>query len=205
MCRSSSTCGGARVRRLLLAIVLVLPVSAAAPAWWTAFLKTPGLESRFRQESDSAVFGTLAREGRLALARGARLKVTYEGGLTVTCDGKHLVQYDPDTRTAQKVELTRAVRDFPLLGILLDPTRLERLYRLEARGPEALRLVPRQTGLPDLVATGKKGSLHSLEWTDGTGARQVLRLLDPRPISNPDPTAFRTQVPAGTRWATPND
>ncbi len=205
MCRSSSTCGGARVRRLLLSIVLVLPVSAAAPAWWTAFLKTPGLESRFRQESDSAVFGTLAREGRLALARGARLKVTYEGGLTVTCDGKHLVQYDPDTRTAQKVELTRAVRDFPLLGILLDPTRLERLYRLEARGPEALRLVPRQTGLPELVATGKKGSLHSLEWTDGTGARQVLRLLDPRPISNPDPTAFRTQVPAGTRWATPND
>jgi len=192
------------VRRLLLAIVLVLPVSAAAPAWWTAFLKTPGLESRFRQESDSAVFGTLAREGRLALARGARLKVTYEGGLTVTCDGKHLVQYDPDTRTAQKVELTRAVRDFPLLGILLDPTRLERLYRLEAWGPEALRLVPRQTGLPELVATGKKGSLHSLEWTDGTGARQVLRLLDPRPISNPDPTAFRTQVPAGTRWATPN-
>jgi outer membrane lipoprotein-sorting protein len=187
-----------------LFLVAALPAWAAAPTWWTAFTKMPALESRFRQESDSAVFGKLAREGRLALARGGRLKVSYAGGLTVTCDGRHLVQYDPDTRTAQRVELARAVRDFPLLGILLDPARLERLYRLEVYGGETLKLVPKDAGLPELKATGRKGLLRSLEWTDPTGARQKLELLDPRVPAALAPGTFRLEVPPGTRWSTPN-
>ena len=96
------------MRRLLLPILLVLPLGAAAPTWWTAFLSTPGLESRFRQESDSLIWGKLSQEGRLALARGGRLRVAYARGLTVTCDGRSLVQYDPDTRTAQRLALTQA-------------------------------------------------------------------------------------------------
>ena len=189
-----------------LAFVLLAPVPAVAalPAWWTAFSRMQALESRFRQESDSLVFGKLARQGRLALARGGRLNVAYEGGLTVTCDGRHLVQYDPDTRTAQRMELTRAVRDFPLLGILLDPARLDRLYRAESLGAETLRLMPKESGLPELKATGRNGLLRSLEWTDPTGARQKLELLDPRASAGLPPATFRPQVPAGTRWATPN-
>ena len=191
--------------RLPLLLCLALTQGhTAVPGWWTAFSKMPPMESRFRQESDSAVFGKLAREGRLALARGGRLRVAYAGGLTVTCDGRHLVQYDPDTRTAQKVELARAVRDFPLLGILLDPSRLDRLYRLDSPGGEVVKLVPKESGLPELKATGRKGLLHTLEWTDPTGARQKLELLDPRSPSNLPPTTFQPQVPAGTRWSTPN-
>ncbi len=191
-----------RLSHLLL--VAALPAWAAAPTWWIAFTKMPALESRFRQESDSAVFGKLAREGRLTLARGGRLKVSYAGGLTVTCDGRHLVQYDPDTRTAQRVELARAVRDFPLLGILLDPARLERLYRFEVFGGETLKLLPKEAGLPELKATGRKGLLRTLEWTDPTGARQKLELLDPRVPASLAPGTFRIEVPAGTRWSTPN-
>ena len=187
-----------------LLLVATLPAWAAAPGWWTAFTRMSGLESRFRQESDSAVFGKLSREGHLALARGGRLKVSYSGGLTVTCDGQHLVQYDPDTRTAQRVELARAVRDFPLLGILLDPARLERLYRTEVFGGETLKLLPKETGLPELKATGRKGLLHTLEWTDPTGARQKLELLDPKAPATLPAGTFRLQVPAGTRWSTPN-
>jgi outer membrane lipoprotein-sorting protein len=164
----------------------------------------PALESRFRQESDSLVFGKLSRQGRLLLATGGRLKVTYDGGLTVTCDGRHLVQYDPDTRTAQRVELARAVRDFPLLGVLLDPARLDRLYRIDVFGGETVKLTPREAGLPDLKVTGRRNLLHALEWTDPTGARQRLELLDPRSPATLPPSAFRTQVPAGTRWSTPN-
>ena len=174
------------------------------PGWWTSFSRLPALESRFRQESESAVFGKLAREGRLALAKGGRLKVTYEGGLTITCDGRHLVQYDPDTRTAQRMELARAVRDFPLLGILLDPARLDRLYRVDAFGGETVKLTPREGGLPDLKATGRSGLLHTLEWTDPTGARQKLELLNPKAPAVLDPGIFHPQVPAGTRWSTPN-
>lgn len=174
------------------------------PGWWVAFSRMPSLESRFRQESDSLVFGKLAREGRLSLARGGRLRVTYEGGLTVTCDGRYLVQYDPDTRTAQRVELARAVRDFPLLGILLDPARLDRLYRMESLGGEAVKLLPREAGLPELKATGRHGLLRTLEWTDPTGARQKLELLDPKSPVKLAPGTFRLQVPANTRWSTPN-
>jgi outer membrane lipoprotein-sorting protein len=190
--------------RLPLLFAAALPAFAAMPGWWTAFTRMPALESRFLQESDSAVFGKLSRQGRLALARGGRLKVTYEGGLTVTCDGRQLVQYDPDTRTAQRMELARAVRDFPLLGILLDPARLDRLYRIQAFGGETLRLSPREAGLPDLKATGRAGLLHTLEWTDPTGARQKLELLDPKAPAGLPRDTFRPQVPAGTRWSTPN-
>ncbi len=187
-----------------LVLVAALPAWGAVPTWWTAFTRVPALESRFGQESDSAVFGKLAREGRLAMGRGGRLKVSYQGGLTVTCDGRYLVQYDPDTRTAQRVELARAVRDFPLLGILLEPARLERLYRLQVYGGETLKLVPKEAGLPELKATGRNGLLRTLEWTDPTGARQKLELLDPRIPASLAPGTFRIEVPAGTRWSTPN-
>lgn len=192
------------MRYLALLWLLAAPALAALPGWWTAFTRMPALESRFRQESESLVFGKLAREGELLLARGGRLRVAYAGGLTVTCDGRQLVQYDADTRTAQRVELARAVRDFPLLGILLEPARLERLYRVKSLDGEALRLLPREPGLPELKATGRKGLLRTLEWTDPTGARQKLELLDPRTPRTPTAERFRPQVPAETRWATPN-
>jgi outer membrane lipoprotein-sorting protein len=193
-----------RFRDVCLLALVAAPLSAALPAWWTAFPKVPALASRFRQESDSAVFGKMAREGNLLLARGGRLKVTYDSGLTVTSDGRQLVQYDPDTRTAQRVELARAVRDFPLLGILLDPSRIEALYRVEALGGDAVRLVPKTPDVPALKATGRRGLLHNLEWTDPTGAHQRLELLDAKTPAAPGPGAFKPQVPAGTRWATPN-
>ena len=192
------------MRALALVAVLMTPLSAALPAWWTALPKAPILASRFRQESDSAVFGKLAREGELLLARGGKLRVAYDSGLRVTSDGRHLVQYDPDTRTAQRVELARAVRDFPLLGLLLDPARINQLYRAESIGNDAVKLVPRESGLPGLKATGRKGLLRTLEWTDPTGAQQRLELLDPKTPASVAPGIFKPQVPAGTRWATPN-
>lgn len=188
----------------MLAAVVAVHAPAAVPGWWSAFTRMTALESRFRQESESLVFGKLTREGHLVLARGGRLRVAYDGGLQVSCDGRHLVQYDPDTRTAQQVPLTLAVRDFPLLGVLLDPTHLARLYRVEPSSGDSLRLVPREAGLPGLQVSGRSGQLRRLEWTDPTGARQTLELLDPRTPSALSPGAFRPQVPSGTRWATPN-
>lgn len=192
-------------RLLGLLACATLPLAAALPAWWTAFPRVPAVSSRFRQESDSAVFGTLRREGSLLLARGGRLRVAYDAGLLVASDGRHLVQYDPDTRTAQRIELARAVRDFPLLGILLDPGRIGDLYRAESAEGETVRLVPKGADLPELKATGRAGLLKRLEWTDPTGARQRLELLDPKVPAPPKPSAFRLDLPAGTRWATRND
>lgn len=189
-----------RSRALCLPILLAAPLAAGLPAWWTAFPKVPALAGRFRQESDSAVFGKMSRQGSLLLARGGKLRVAYDSGLVVTSDGRHLVQYDPDTRTAQRVELARAVRDFPLLGILLDPARIGALYRAESAGGETVKLVPRAPDIPALQATGRRGLLHTLEWTDPTGARQRLELLDAKTPPAPSPSAFKAQVPAGTRW-----
>jgi outer membrane lipoprotein-sorting protein len=191
------------VRPILLVCLATLPAFAALPGWWMAFAKMPTMESRFRQESESLVFGKLSRQGHLALAKGGRLNVSYDGGLTIICDGRHLVQYDPDTRTAQRMELAQAVRDFPLLGILLDPARLNRLYRIDVFGGETVKLTPREAGLPDLKATGRKGLLHTLEWTDPSGAKQRLELLAPKLPGTLPPDLFHPQVPAGTRWSTP--
>jgi outer membrane lipoprotein-sorting protein len=182
-----------------------LHLSGAVPAWWSRFPKVPILESRFRQESESLVFGKLARTGTLVLAQGGRLRVAYEGGLTVTCDGHQLVQLDPDTRTAQRMPLPQAQQDFPLLNLLTDPAKIRVLYRVVELGGDALKLVPRQAGLPELKLTGRKGLLHSLQWTDQTGANQNLELLDPRTPASVPASLFKAQIPAGTRWATPND
>ena len=165
----------------------------------------PALASRFRQESDSAVFGKMALEGNLLLARGGRLKVAYDSGLTVTSGRTPPAALPLDTRTAQRVDLARAVPgDFPLLGILLDPSRIEALYRVESLGGDAVKLVPKAPDVPALKAIGRKDSLHSLEWTDPTGARQRLELLDAKTPPLPGPDTFKAQVPVGTRWATPN-
>jgi outer membrane lipoprotein-sorting protein len=174
------------------------------PAWWVAFPKVPVLESRFRQESDSLVFGKLTRQGTLVLAKGGRLRVAYEGGLTVTCDGVQLVQVDPDTRTAQGMPLAQAQQEFPLLNLLTNPARLRALYQVEVLAEDALKLVPRSAGLPELHATGRKGLLASLAWTDPTGARQTMLLLDPKTPASVPSSVFKAQIPPGTRWATPN-
>ena len=50
------------MRLPILVWLAVSPCLASMPAWWTAFAQKPSLESRFRQESDSLVFGKLARQ-----------------------------------------------------------------------------------------------------------------------------------------------
>lgn len=191
------------MRRLFLTWVVTASAWSSAPSWWVGFLAHPALESRFRQESESLVFGKLSRQGSLVLASGGRLRVVYETGLTVVCDGRHLVQYDPDTRTAQRVELARAVRDFPLLGLLLDPAGLERLYRMDVSG-DVVRLLPKEAGLPAVRVTGRQGRLRGITWTDPSGANQSLELLAPKTPSARPSGVFTFLPPAGTRWSTPN-
>lgn len=188
------------MRRLLL-LAAALPAFAGLPAWWRALPSQPALSARFAQESDSAVFGKLSQRGTLLLARGGRLRVTYASGLLVVSDGRQLVQYDPDTRTAQGVDLQEALKDYPLLGLLLDPRRLDRLYRAEAEGSESVRLKPRLAGLPEVLAEGRRGLLSAISWTDPTGARQRLVLEDPAVPPPPPAAAFRFDPPPGTRWA----
>lgn len=185
-------------------MLAVLPVSAGVPAWWRDLPKQPALSARFIQESESAVFGNLRREGRLLIGRGGKLRATYDSGLLVVSDGRRLTQYDPDTRTAQRVELARAVRDYPLLGLLLDPARVETLFRVEPLADGRIRLHPKEAGLPAIDVEGRNGLLRAIVWTDPTGARQRLELVDATLPTAPAPAVFKFQPPEGTRWATPN-
>lgn len=179
---------------------MAVPCAAALPAWWRDLPRQPALAARFTQESDSAVFGKLRQTGTLVLARGGRLRLDYGSGLRVLADGRQLVQYDPDTRTAQRMDLAQAVRDFPLLGLLLEPARVEALFRVEPLPGDAVRLVPRGPDLPEVRVEGRNGLLRALVWTDPTGARQRLELLDPRVPPRPTPETFRFVPPKGTRW-----
>ena len=173
---------------------------ASLPGWWKAMAALPGLECRFTQSSESAVFGKLTRTGRLQKASGGRLRVAYASGLLLVSDGASLVHYDPEARTAQRLELTAAVLDMPLLNLLVDPGALPESYVLEPAGLDALRLRPRRAGLPDVLVEGRGQCATRLRWKDGTGAEQELRLQDPRVVPGIAAATFRFDAPKGTRW-----
>lgn len=182
---------------------IVSPLRGAPPAWWRALPRQQALSARFVQESDSAVFGKLSQRGALVLAQGGRLRVSYDSGLLVVSDGRTLTQYDPDTRTAQRIALGEALRAFPLLGLLLEPSRIGVIYRVEALPDGTVLLHPREAGLPEVRVAGRNGLLHTLAWTDGTGAHQRMELEDARTPAHPPAGAFRFDPPKGTRWVSP--
>ena len=185
----------------LLVLAAGAALAAQAPAWWVRLQARPSLEAAFLQEGDSAVFGKVTRRGRLTLAPGGRLRVAYERGLLLVSDGKRLVQYDPDTRSAQWLELSKALGEAPLLTLLLDPSQVTRHFKVEA-GPGRVKLVPKDRGLPALEAEGAGDWPERFTWTDATGARQVLRLEHPK-AATAGPDTFRFAPPAGTRWVKP--
>jgi outer membrane lipoprotein-sorting protein len=118
----------------------------------------------------------------------------------IVADGKTLVQFDPAARTAQRLDLAKAVADMPLLALLVEPRKVQEAFTVTPLGGNRLRLAPRSPGLPTLEAEGKGGFLTSLAWTDPTGARQVLRFTAPRVPAPFAEGRFSLQVPPGTRW-----
>ena len=174
-------------------------VRPALPAWWRQFSNLPNLESEFVQTSESAVFGTLRKQGRLAVARGGRLRVAYDKGLLLVSDGKRLIQYDPQTHTAQGLDLARAIGEFPLLNVLMDPRNLEKSYEVIGEGAK-LRLKPRHAGLPEVLVEGQGSFPTRIIWKDGTGAQQTLTLIHPTPASFLGAAKFKFDPPKGTRW-----
>lgn len=182
--------------------VLQAPRAAPAtlPGWWKALASLPGLEARFSQASQSDVFGCMVRKGSLRTARGGRLRVAYDSGLLLVSDGRALVHYDPEARTAQRLELSAALLDMPLLNLLVDPAALPDAYQLVPADGGAILLKPRRTGLPEVRVEGRGQAPTRLAWKDGTGAGQELRLEGAKPATAAPPGTFQFNPPKGTRW-----
>ena len=189
------------MKPLLCSLVAISVLQGAElPAWWKLLPNLARLESGFIQESESAVFGKLTKTGKLQLAKGGRLRVTYEKGMVLVSDGVHLTQYDPMARTAQRLELRSATKDMPLLNILVDPAALGAAYTIRAENGD-VQLEPRRKDLPKVLVEGRNGLLKRVTWTDATGAKQVLELTKPRvPGQDFPPAVFTFKAPAGTRW-----
>jgi len=181
------------------ALVAAAAPAAALPTWWTAFLRQPAFRARFTQDSESAVFGTVQRQGTLAVARGGRLRAAYDRGLVLVADGRDLVQYDPDTRTAQRWDLRAARSEVPLLALLMDPASVSAHFILKPLEGGRLRLQPRRKDLPEVDLQGQGLTPTVLSWIDPSGARQVLRFTGIA-SGEAEPSAFRFDPPAGTRW-----
>jgi outer membrane lipoprotein-sorting protein len=187
--------------RKVFCLSLGLCAGAALPSWWSRFQAMPGLESGFVQSSDSAVFGKLRRQGVLKLAKGGRLRVEYRQGILLVADGRDLVQYDPEARTAQRLSLRSAALETPLLNVLLNPAALGGFYQAEPGPGDSVALEPRRKELPRVLLAGQGGLLRSIRWKDATGADQEIELQDPRVPAAPfAPSVFTFQAPAGTRW-----
>lgn len=178
-----------------------MATSAELPSWWKAFTNVPRLQARFVQTSDSAVFGKLKRNGSVRLAKGGQLHVVYEDGLELVADGQSLIQFDPDTRTAQRMDLLDAAMEAPLLRLLTDPAGLGRTYSIEPSPNGQVRLKPLKQGLPEIRIEGSGSLPKRLMWSDASGAGQVLELMDARiPPKDFPAGTFRFQAPKGTRW-----
>lgn len=188
----------------LTVVACAAPIQAPVahlPAWWKSFENVPRLQAGFVQTSDSAVFGKLKRKGTVRLARGGRIHVTYEDGLVLVADGQVLVQYDPDTRTAQRMSLTEASLEAPLLRLLMDPAKLGRTYAIEPSAQGQVVLKPLNRSLPEIRIEGSGSLPKRLSWVDASGAGQVLDLVDARVPAKDFPVgAFRFEAPKGTRW-----
>lgn len=167
------------------------------PSWWHPMLDAPRFASRFTQESESQVFGKLTKKGRIEAAQGGKLRVSYDDGLLLVADGASLIQYDPDTRTAQRVDLGQALLDMPLLNLLVAPERLAKVYKVEKISPDTVRLVPSQKDLPAMEIQGSGRFARVLRWTDATGAKQELRLLDPKAPASLPGDDFKFILPKG--------
>lgn len=186
-----------------LALGLLVPPPASAssplPAWYAALTTLPGLEARFEQSSESAVFRAIRKSGRIRLQRGGKLRVTYEPGLELIADGRTLVQHDAKARSAQRLDLTLAMKDAPMLAILVDPSAVERHYTVNADGSSVV-LKPRVKGQSEVRLEGQGTHLQVISWVDATGARQRFRLIEPKVVGTFPPATFRFLPPQGTRW-----
>lgn len=135
------------------------------------------------------------------MEKGGRLRIDYQDGKCIVADGKRLVHYDPEARTAQGMDLRTGVLEAPLLKVLVDPAGLSALYEEQSPAPGLLRLVPRRKGLPGLELRGQGARLGSVTWTDPTGAAQALRLQSWQTPSRPfAPGTFTFILPNGARW-----
>lgn len=186
-----------------LGATLLLPgalLVAADPPWVASLARVSSLEARFVQRSQSEVFGDMSRTGRIQVARGGRLRVQYDKGLLLICDGRTLVQYDPGARTAHRVPLEAATRDFPLLSLLTDPLSLARHFTLKEEGPGRTTLVPRTKGGIRLEVQHRDALPVAFTWLDATQARQVLTLEGLRQSVSLPAAQFTFTPPKGVRW-----
>ena len=127
--------------------------------------------------------------------------MVYEDGLELVADGQSLIQFDPDTRTAQRMDFVAAAMEAPLLRLLTDPAKLGRTYSIEPFANGQVRLKSLKQGLPEIRIEGSGRLPKRLVWVDASGAGQVLELLDAHIPAKDFPVAtFRFQAPKGTRW-----
>lgn len=185
------------MRAILLVVAAASLAAQSLPGWWHPMLDAPRFESRFIQTSESQVFGKLQKKGRIEAAQGGRLRVSYEDGLVLVADGANLIQYDPDTRTAQRMDLGQALLDTPLLNLLVAPERLAKTYKVDPVSSSTVKLTPMQKDLPAMEVQGSGRFARVLRWTDASGAKQELRLLDPSVPAPFKADRFKFTLPKG--------
>jgi outer membrane lipoprotein-sorting protein len=185
---------------LLAAQTVLFSQAPSMPQWWEHWKNAPYFSSPFTQEGDSAAFGKLVKKGSIITAKGGKLRVEYEKGIILLCDGSQLTQYDPSTRTAQTYDLETISQEWPLVRLLTGPSALSQVFSVSAQDGGAIKLTPKKSGLPEVLLEGKGAFLHRATWTDGTGAKQVLTLTGPKSSPAPGKVAFTFNAPAGTKW-----
>jgi len=187
----------------LLASPSLMVIEPSTPTWWEYWKQSVSFKSAFIQEGESAAFGKLTRTGNIITAKGGRLRVEYEKGVLLVSNGKQLVQYDPSTRTAQRFDVESVTEEWPMMRLLTDPNALNQVFNVIPQSDGKIKLTPKKQGrteLPEILLEGKGAFLHQAEWKDGTGAKQVLTLTNPKKQPDPGNKPFDFKTPSGVKW-----
>lgn len=204
------------MKRLLLALALMLPALASAAAAKTALQDFVGavdrLSADFEQvQKDEQGKVLQTSTGKLWIARAAasgetgRFRWSYETPYPqlMVCDGTTLWMYDPDLAQATRRPAGQTLQGTPA-QLLTDSAALEKHFNVEPAGTEGkatrLKLVPRN---PDSDFTSIElwlagGVPQRMRFHDPLGGSSDVRFSNIRTDVSVDPALFRFAPPKGT-------
>ena len=181
--------------------------SASARAQMQSFTRAlKGLEGRFTQQVyDPNAHATESSSGIVQLSAPRQFRWQYQkpAPQLIVADGDHIWIYDPDLEQVTVRQQSLAEQDSPL-AVLIDPTELDRQYRVSEGGRSGgldwLVLVPKRPEDAPFqnakLGFGSAGLLR-MELKDSLGQRTVINFSDWKRNPRFAAGTFRFKPPAG--------
>ncbi len=159
------------------------------------------VEIHFSQDSSSPIFGTSKEKGQIYIGEKGQFRMDYDSGISISSDGKTILQYDPSTRTATRSEISSDVRNHGLWSIIN--------YQESSLATQVTEVHPNLYKVVGLVATPVDSPiqfifgnlyLESVKWIDSSGGTQIFSFTKMKPLRDENRNRLILTLPNKTRW-----